>query len=124
MSYFCLSTSISTEYFFFAIFAHSRKARIISNHPLVSLIFLFSFFQFTSNEKYCIRQVSTELQVYEASSISESGVVGRLRLEGMTSFEVGPGEKPSVAVFFGEKKVSGRKQDELSQLELFDTSDF
>jgi translation initiation factor 2A len=32
------------------------------------------------------------------------GVIGRLRMEGMTSYEVGPGEKPSVAVFSGEKK--------------------
>lgn len=32
------------------------------------------------------------------------GVIGKLRLEGMTSYEIGPGEKPSVAVFCGEKK--------------------
>lgn len=61
------------------------------------------WFQFTANEEYCVRQVSTELQIYEARSI-EKGVVGRLKLEGITSFEVGPGEKPSVAVFCGEKK--------------------
>ncbi|KAN0062763.1 hypothetical protein ACQY0O_004958 [Thecaphora frezii] len=62
------------------------------------------FFQFTANEAYCIRQVSTELQVYDPRAISEKGIVGRLRLEGMTSFQVGPGEKPSIAVFCGEKK--------------------
>ncbi|SPO42165.1 related to eukaryotic translation initiation factor [Pseudozyma flocculosa] len=62
------------------------------------------FFQFTANESYCIRQVSTELQVYDPRAISEKGIVGRLRLEGMTSFEVGPGDKPSIAVFCGEKK--------------------
>lgn len=77
--------------------------------------YLFSFFQFTSNEKYCIRQVSTELQVYESATISGRGVVGRLRLEGMTSFEVGPGEKPSVAVFFGEKKVSGEGEVDMER---------
>ncbi|KAK0537654.1 hypothetical protein OC834_000707 [Tilletia horrida] len=62
------------------------------------------FFQFTSDEKYCIRQVSTELQIYEAEDISGKGIVGRLKLEGMSTFMVGPGEKASVAVFCGEKK--------------------
>ncbi|PWN51564.1 translation initiation factor eIF-2A [Violaceomyces palustris] len=62
------------------------------------------FFQFSSNELYCVRQVSTELQVYDPKDITGKGVIGRLRLEGMTSFEVGPGDKPSVAVFCGEKK--------------------
>jgi len=42
--------------------------------------------------------------VLDASDMS-GPVVGRLRLEGMTSYEVGPGDKPSIAVFCGEKKV-------------------
>ncbi|KAJ1022343.1 hypothetical protein NDA13_005253 [Ustilago tritici] len=62
------------------------------------------FFQFTANEQYCVRQVSTELQIYESRHIADKGVIGRLRLEGITSFEVGPGDKPSIAVFCGEKK--------------------
>ncbi|CBQ69187.1 conserved hypothetical protein [Sporisorium reilianum SRZ2] len=62
------------------------------------------FFQFTANEQYCVRQVSTELQIYEPRHIADKGVIGRLRLEGITSFEVGPGDKPSIAVFCGEKK--------------------
>lgn len=66
-----------------------------------------SFFQFTSAEDLCVRQVSTELQVYDPRAM-DKGVIGRLRLEGMTSFELGPGERPSVAVFCGEKKVSAR----------------
>ncbi|GAC74389.1 predicted translation initiation factor related to eIF-3a [Moesziomyces antarcticus T-34] len=62
------------------------------------------FFQFSANEEYCVRQVSTELQIYEARHIADKGVVGRLRLEGITSFDLGPGDKPSIAVFCGEKK--------------------
>lgn len=62
------------------------------------------FFQFTANEQYCVRQVSTELQIYQPRHIADKGVIGRLRLEGITSFEVGPGDKPSIAVFCGEKK--------------------
>ncbi|PWZ00048.1 translation initiation factor eIF-2A [Testicularia cyperi] len=62
------------------------------------------FFQFTANEAYCVRQVSTELQVYDPKAIADKGVIGRLKLEGMTSFEVGPGDRPSIAVFCGEKK--------------------
>ncbi|CAD6923483.1 unnamed protein product, partial [Tilletia laevis] len=62
------------------------------------------FFQFTSDEKYCVRQVSTELQIYEADDVSGKGIVGRLKMEGMSTFRVGPGDKPSVAVFCGERK--------------------
>lgn len=60
--------------------------------------------QFNTDETYLVRQVSTELQVFEPNAIKEKGVVGRLRLEGMTSYELGAGNKPVVAVFCGEKK--------------------
>lgn len=60
--------------------------------------------QFNADETYLVRQVSTELQVFEPNAIQEKGVVGRLRLEGMTSYELGSGAKPVVAVFCGEKK--------------------
>lgn len=60
--------------------------------------------QFNEEETYLLRQVSTELQVYEPDAITQKGVVGRLRLEGMTSYELGAGNKPVVAVFCGEKK--------------------
>ena len=72
-----------------------------------------SFFQFTSSETYCVRQVSTELQVYKPDALSE-GVVGRLKLDGMTSFQLGPGDKPSIAVFCGEKKVRRRVSSDLT----------
>jgi translation initiation factor 2A len=42
--------------------------------------------------------------VFDPQDMNGKGVIGRLRMEGMTSYEVGPGEKPSVAVFCGEKK--------------------
>lgn len=48
--------------------------------------------------------MSNELQVFDPQDMNGTGVIGRLRMEGMTSYEVGPGEKPSVAVFSGEKK--------------------
>lgn len=60
-------------------------------------------FQYTQNEDACLRMVTNELHVLDPRDFSK-GIVGRLRLEGMTSFEVSPGNKPSVAVFCGEKK--------------------
>lgn len=60
--------------------------------------------QLNEEETYLVRQVSTELQVFEPNAVQAKGVVGRLRLEGMTSFELGAGSKPVVAVFCGEKK--------------------
>lgn len=60
--------------------------------------------QFNEEETYLVRQVSTELQVFEPNAVQAKGIVGRLRLEGMTSFELGAGSKPVVAVFCGEKK--------------------
>lgn len=47
--------------------------------------------------------VTNELHVLDPQGL-DKGVIGRLRLEGMTSYEVGPGGKPSVAVFVGERK--------------------
>ena len=63
-----------------------------------------SHFHFAQNEVACLRLVSNELQVFDPQDMNGKGVIGRLRMEGMTSYEVGPGEKPSVAVFCGEKK--------------------
>lgn len=66
-----------------------------------------AFFQFSSNEAYCIRQVTNELQVFAPHQLAEGGAptpLGKLRVEGLTSFALGPGEKPSLAAFVGEKK--------------------
>ncbi|PWN28942.1 translation initiation factor eIF-2A, partial [Jaminaea rosea] len=60
--------------------------------------------QINEEETHLVRQVSTELQIFEPDAIKDKGVVGRLRLEGMTSYELGAGSKPVVAVFCGEKK--------------------
>ncbi|MCO5558277.1 hypothetical protein L7F22_011856 [Adiantum nelumboides] len=56
------------------------------------------------SETAALRLVSGELQVFDPAALDSKGVIGRLKLEGMTSYEIGPGEKPSVAVFCGEKK--------------------
>ncbi|MCO5599764.1 hypothetical protein L7F22_053871 [Adiantum nelumboides] len=60
-------------------------------------------FQFTENEDACLRMVTNELHVFDPKEI-EGNMIGRLKLEGLTSYEVGPGEKPTVAVFCGERK--------------------
>lgn len=61
------------------------------------------FFQFNETETHCVRQAGSELQVYEPSKLA-GGPVGRLRLENIGTFQLGPGPQPSVAVFFPEKK--------------------
>lgn len=62
-----------------------------------------SHFLFTESEDACLRMVTNELHVFDPKSIGK-GLVGRLKLEGITSYEIGPGPKPSVAVFCGEKQ--------------------
>lgn len=61
-------------------------------------------FQFTENEDACLRMVTNELHVFDPRDIEGKGMIGRLKLEGLTSYEIGPGEKPAVAVFCGERK--------------------
>lgn len=80
------------------------KPHLCTVLPVEFLFFYFSHFQFSQSEKACLRLVSNELQVFDPQEMDGKGVIGRLRLEGMTSYEIGPGEKPSVAVFCGEKK--------------------
>ena len=61
------------------------------------------FFQFTADEAHCVRLAGSELQVYAPAQLA-AGPVGRLRAENIGTFQLGPGAKPSVAVFFPEKK--------------------
>lgn len=58
--------------------------------------------QFTDREDYCVRQAGTELQVWEPQRLAD-GAVGRLPVEHMQMFDVGPGAQPAVAVFTPEK---------------------
>ncbi|PKI85983.1 hypothetical protein MVES1_000158 [Malassezia vespertilionis] len=62
-----------------------------------------AFFQFTDAEEYCVRQVSTELQVYDPRNFAQ-GTIGRLRVDNIGAFQLGPSTNPSVAVFFPEKR--------------------
>ena len=60
-------------------------------------------FQFTDREDHCVRPTSAELQVFCPSDF-RAGAVGRLRVENVQSFSLGPGGQPSIAAFFPEKK--------------------
>jgi len=59
--------------------------------------------QYTSDEKYCARTVTNEVQFYESGNLQAPW--NRLRVEGVTEFQVSPGKKHSVAVFIPERKV-------------------
>jgi len=59
--------------------------------------------QFTANEAHALRVVGPEIQVF-ASAEWEKGVVDKLRVDGVTSVSVSPGQNAAVAVFIGEKK--------------------
>ena len=59
--------------------------------------------QYTSDEKYCARVVTNEVQFYESGDLKT--VWNKLRVEGVTDFAVAPGTNShSVAVFVPERK--------------------
>lgn len=57
---------------------------------------------YTSDEKYCARCVTNEVQFYESSDLST--VWNKLRVEGVADFAISPGNNQSVAVFVPERK--------------------
>ena len=59
--------------------------------------------QYTSDERYCARCVTNEIQFYESGDLGT--VWNKLRVEGVTDFAVAPGQEQSVAVFIPERKV-------------------
>jgi translation initiation factor 2A len=59
--------------------------------------------QYTSDEKFCARVVTNEVQFYQSGDLGT--VWNKLRVEGVTDFAVSPGKNHSVAVFVPEKKV-------------------
>lgn len=59
--------------------------------------------QYTSDEQYCARCVSNEVQFYESKDLGT--VWNKLRIEGVSDFAVSPGKNHSVAVFVPERKV-------------------
>lgn len=58
--------------------------------------------QYTSDEKYCARVVTNEVQFYE--SVDLGTVWNKLRVEGVTDFAISPGNSYSIAVFIPERK--------------------
>lgn len=59
--------------------------------------------QYTSDEKYCAKMVTGEVQFYESANMSK-GVAHRLKLEGVANFAISPGRNYSIAAFVAEKK--------------------
>ncbi|KAF2237390.1 translation initiation factor eIF-2A [Viridothelium virens] len=58
--------------------------------------------QYTSDEQYCARCVTNEIQFYQSGDLGT--VWNKLRVEGVSDFAVAPGSDHSVAVFIPERK--------------------
>jgi translation initiation factor 2A len=59
--------------------------------------------QYTSDEKYCARVVTNEVQFYESGDLKT--VWNKFRVEGVADFAISPGKDHSIAVFVPERKV-------------------
>lgn len=59
--------------------------------------------QYTSDEKFCARLVTNEVQFYSSGDLTT--VWNKLRVEGVTDFAIAPGQSYNVAVFIPERKV-------------------
>ncbi|KAK4960439.1 hypothetical protein LTR10_003335 [Elasticomyces elasticus] len=57
--------------------------------------------QYTSDEEYCARTVTNEVQIYESKDLGS--VWNKLRVEGVTDFALSPGKTHSLAVFTPER---------------------
>lgn len=62
--------------------------------------------QYTSDEAFCARVVTNEVQFYQSNDLKTPW--NKLRVEGVTDFAVSPGKNHSVAVFVPERKVIHR----------------
>ncbi|KAF9892032.1 hypothetical protein FE257_002438 [Aspergillus nanangensis] len=58
--------------------------------------------QYTSDERYCARTVTNEVQFFQSDNLSK--VWNKLRAEGVSDFALSPGKNHSVAVFIPERK--------------------
>ncbi|KAL1867552.1 hypothetical protein VTK73DRAFT_4076 [Phialemonium thermophilum] len=58
--------------------------------------------QYTSDESFCARLVTNEVQFYQSNDFTK--VWNRLRVEGVTDFAIAPGLNQNVAVFVPERK--------------------
>jgi translation initiation factor 2A len=59
--------------------------------------------QYTSDERYCARVVTNEVQFYKSDDLST--VWNKLCVEGVSDFALSPGKSHSIAVFVPERKV-------------------
>ncbi|OKL63051.1 Eukaryotic translation initiation factor 2A [Talaromyces atroroseus] len=58
--------------------------------------------QYTSDERYCARVVTNEVQFYKTHDLSN--VWNKLRVEGVSDFALSPGKSQAIAVFVPERK--------------------
>ncbi|KAL0260068.1 hypothetical protein SLS55_005813 [Diplodia seriata] len=58
--------------------------------------------QYTSDEEFCARCVTNEVQFYQSGDLGT--VWNKLRIEGVTDFALSPGKNHSLAVFVPERK--------------------
>ncbi|KAI0023960.1 translation initiation factor eIF-2A [Xylariomycetidae sp. FL0641] len=58
--------------------------------------------QYTSDEKFCARLVTNEVQFYDSNDLST--VWNKLRVEGVTDFAIAPGQSHNVAIFVPVRK--------------------
>ncbi|EEA19632.1 hypothetical protein TMatcc_009769 [Talaromyces marneffei ATCC 18224] len=58
--------------------------------------------QYTSDERYCARVVTNEVQFYKSHDLSN--VWNKLRVEGVADFALSPGKSQAIAVFTPERK--------------------
>lgn len=61
--------------------------------------------QYTEDEQFALRSIQNEVHILDTTR--EFTLVDKLRIEGLSSFSLGPGRNPSIAVFISEKKVRG-----------------
>lgn len=66
--------------------------------------------QYTSDEMFCARSVTNEVQFYQSHDLRT--VWNKLRVEGVADFAVSPGKNHSVAVFVPERKVHNHAEDD------------
>ena len=59
--------------------------------------------QYTSDEQYCAKVVTNEVQIYQSSDLSI--VWNKLRAEGVADFAISPGDSHTIAIFVPERKV-------------------
>ncbi|OTA99481.1 hypothetical protein M426DRAFT_16376 [Hypoxylon sp. CI-4A] len=58
--------------------------------------------QYTSDEKFCARLVTNEVQFYDSNDLTT--VWNKLRVEGVADFAIAPGQSHNVATFIPERK--------------------